>query len=99
MKTNAFFLIFLLISSYACTGLRTETLCRAVSDDCDGFHPCCGKYRCIDYRCQLKSEVTKREEFYPEGLKCNWSHKCAKYYECQSHRCILNKQDLEKAIH
>lgn len=96
MNSNIFFMILLLIGSISSTNLKTK--CRAVADDCDLFHFCCGDYVCRDYRCTTKDYEEDTEKFFPDGAKCDWMHSCSPNYHCESHRCILDKDQLLYAV-
>ena len=96
--------LFFALCAFFCYGLKTNkdynVMCSAKGGDCDTdwfTHYCCGKWKCVDYRCQDKN-TKSTVPWAPIGAKCNIIHHCPDHYRCESHRCHPVPGEEAKAL-
>ena len=59
---------------------------------------CKGNLTCVDYRCIYKEEkaVHVKQQWSPNGLKCNFFHHCQSGYKCVDNYCKLKNSTESK---
>ena len=94
------FLVFFCVSLKNKKLQSKDVMCQAFGEDCDALtvdHYCCGKYKCVDFRCQ-PPKTHEVLAWAPKGIKCDPFHYCPKHFDCMSHRCHPIPGEEAKAL-